>query len=193
MPRWRASAVILLLALTGCTPRDFVMGAGAGVGTAAMQERGLEGATSDYNLRLLLNDAFFKDSLTLYQRVSFLISNGRIVMVGRVNTPMQKEHATILADRVTKRAVLNRLTVGDDLSWTQKLADDSASAQLRGTLIFDRDVSAINYDMITRGGVMYIIGESRSESESRRVRYLAEHISGIDSVETFFALPQQQD
>jgi osmotically-inducible protein OsmY len=186
-----AIALVCLLALSACTPRDILMGGGAAVGTAAMQERGMRGAASDYNLRLLINDAWFKASLDLYQRVSLLISQGRIVLIGRVPDEAMRLRAESLAQTAAGRAVTNRISVGPDIGLQRRLEDDALSARLEATLTFDRDVSALNYDVETRDGVVYLIGEARSESEQRRVIYLAHRLPGIRAVESFIALPAQ--
>lgn len=191
MPHHRTAAVIILcLGVAACTPRDMLMGSGAAVGTAAMQERGLRGAANDYNTRLLINDAWFKHSLEMYQRVSLLISQRRVVIIGRVPDESIRLKAEQLAAQASGQKIVNRITVGPDISLQRRLEDDALSARLEGTLMFDRDVAAINYDVETRDGVVYLIGEARSDSESRRVAHLASQLPGIRAVENYIALPR---
>ncbi len=192
MPRSCSTSalIVLLISLTACGPRDLLLGTGAAVGTASLQERGLRGAASDYGLRLAINDAWFKASLDLYERASLMISNGRVVMIGRVPSEELRIRAHALAETAARRPVINRLTVGDDLGFQRELADKSISLQLQSALTFDRDVNAVNYDVATVNGVVYLIGEAQNEREERRVRYLATTISGVQAVESFIQVPE---
>jgi osmotically-inducible protein OsmY len=190
MPRYPTASLLILLALTACTPRDLVMGGGAALGTASMQERGIRGAVSDYNLRLLINDAWFKSSLDLYSRASLMISNGKIILIGRVPREELRTNAETLAHEATGHTIINRMTVGDDFGFTQSLTDKTTSARLRAALTFDRDVNALNFDIATINGVVYLVGEAQNEREERRVRYLASTIPTVLSVESYIHIPE---
>lgn len=191
MPRFYSPGLlIVLLLLAGCGPRDVLLGTGVAAGTAGMQERGVSGAMSDYNLRLLINDAWFKASLELYQRASLMISNGKIVIIGRIPTEAMRMQAQSLAEKAAGRSVINRLQVGDDLTFGQGLSDKGITAQVRAKLTFDRDVNALNFDVATVNGIVYLVGEAESTREERRVRYLASTVGGVVSLESHIHVPE---
>lgn len=183
----RAQAVLiaLLVLLSACTPRDLLVSGAGATGIAAMQERGIGGAMSDYSLRLAINETWFYHSVDLYQRASLMISRGRVVIIGRVPTQEMKDMAGTLAVGAGAVNPLNRLTIGPDLSVGTKLSDESLALRLDGTYSFDGDVRALNYDVEVRDGVVYLIGEAVSEREKRRVIYVASHFSGVRAVESY--------
>lgn len=183
----------LLLVLAACTPRDLFFSGAATTGTAAMQERGIKGASDDYGLRLAISEAWFQNSVDLFQRCSLMISKGRVVMIGRVPTESMRQTAESLAHGVGATRLANRITVGPDIPLGRRLNDTAISARLDGILTFDRDVSAINYDVETRDGILYVIGEAGSESERRRVHYLASYLPGVIRVESYIDVSETED
>lgn len=180
----------LLLALPACTPREMLMGVGGAAGTATMQERGLRGAMSDYQLRLAINESWFHHSLQLYERASLMISRGRVVIIGRVPSTELRELAETLARQAGAVYIANRLTVGPDIAFGQRLEDDSISLRLEGTYTFDRDVKALNYDVETKDGTVYVIGEAASARERQRVIYLARWFPGVKAVEAYIEVAE---
>lgn len=180
----------VFLVLTACTPRDLFLGTGAAVGTAALQERGLDGAFSDTGLRLAINDAWFKASIDLYERCNLMISRRQVVITGRVPDEGMKQRAEQLARQAGATEIVNQLTVGPDLPFMTAMQDRMLASQLRGTLTFDRDVSGINYAISVKDGVVYLAGIARSEAELRRVTYLASDMNGTKLVKSFVQVPE---
>lgn len=187
------AGLIFLTALAACTPRDLLFTGGAAAGTASMQERGLSGALSDYQLRLAINESWFHHSLQLYERASLMISKGRVVIIGRVPSEELKALASELAIKAGAVNPLNRLTIGPDLALGVRLTDESISLRLEGVYTFDRDVKALNYDVETKDGTVYVIGEAASMRERQRVMYLARYFPGVKTVEAFIEVTEYSE
>lgn len=186
MPDRSAPALILaLVLLAACTPRDLLLGGGGALGVASMQERGVSGAMSDYQLRLAINEAWFHASLQLYERASLMISKGRVVIIGRVPSEELADLAVRLAVKAGAQNPVSRLTIGPDIPLGQRLADDSVALRLEGAYTFDRDVNALNYDVESKDGTVYLMGEAASEREKRRVIYMARNFPGVRAVESY--------
>jgi osmotically-inducible protein OsmY len=190
----RQTQLILLvgigLLLAGCSPRDLLFGTGAALGTAALQERGLSGAASDTGLRLAINDAWFKASLDLYGRCGLMISEGRVVITGRVPDEAMKQRVEALARQAGARDIINEVTVGADIPFTTAMQDKLIASQLRGSLTIDRDVSGINYAIAVSDGTVYLSGVAKSEAELRRVTFLASNLNGVRLVKSFAQIPE---
>lgn len=184
-------SLALALLLTACTPRDLLLGVGGAFGTSAMQERGISGALSDYQLRLAINESWFHHSVQLYERASLLISKGRVVIIGRVPSPELVSLAEELAVKAGAANPLNRLTIGPDFPVGVRLNDESISLRLEGVYTFDRDVKALNYDVETKGGTVYVIGEAASVREKQRVIYLAQYFPGVKAVEAYIEVTEK--
>lgn len=186
----RAFVLALFLSLTACTPRDLFLGTGAAIGTAALQERGIDGAFSDTSLRLAISDAWFKASLDLFGRCNLMISRRQVVITGRVPDQAMKQRAEQLARQAGATEIVNQLTIGPDVPLMTVLQDRMIASQLRGALTFDRDVSGVNYAISVEDGVVYLGGIAHSEAELRRVTYLASDINGTKLVKSFVQVPE---
>ncbi len=197
MPRCLAGALILarsmtlimlgvaLLTSSACTSRDLFFNGGGTLGEAVLQERGVSGATSDYKLRLAINNAWLQSSVELFRRANLLVSRGDVVIVGRVPDALTKLQAGQLAQEAGALSVHNALTVGPDLSWETFLQDQIISNQLEMSLTFDSDVSALNYQILTRDGIVYLAGEARDGEEFDRVHALAADVPNVRKVESY--------
>ena len=75
---------ILLFGLSACSVAGFVVGAGAGTAVAASEERGLSKAVDDTALRAKINYALLDNSLGLFRRVSTMVHEGRVLLMGIV-------------------------------------------------------------------------------------------------------------
>jgi osmotically-inducible protein OsmY len=188
MQSYRAASILTLLCLAACGPKDFLLGAGTMLGMGAMQERGVGGGISDYETKLAINEKWFRTSLELYQRADLMISQGRVLLTGRVADEVTKLQAGALAYEAGAKEVINRLTIGPDLSFEQGMKDRATALRLQADLTFDRDVAALNYDVAVSDGIVYLLGIARDEGEVRRVTYLASALSGVRGVESFMVL-----
>jgi len=187
MQSYRQAALVLCLvgALAACGPRSLLLTAGTAAGVGGMQSRGLGGAISDYELKLAINEAWFQHSLRLYEDADFMISEGRVLLIGRVGDDITRLEAADLVKQAGAHEVVNRLTVGPEISVDKSLNDRLIGARLLGDITFDRDVAALNYDIEVVDGVVYLMGIARNEGEVRRVTYLAQQIDGVSKVESY--------
>jgi len=184
--------LLLLVLLPACTGREMLFNGGSAAGEAVMQQRGFSGATSDYRLRLAISEAWFHYSIDLFQRASLMISEGDVLIIGRVPDDLTRFQAALLAREAGANRLTNALTTGPDFSWQQKLQDSAITGQIESALVFDADVSALNYDVETRGGIVYLTGEAASTRELRRVSFIAANTKGVVRVENHVHLPESR-
>src|SRR4051812_23832739 len=85
----------LPLVLSGCV--GAAVGAGATVGVAAAQERGISGAVSDTVIKATINDLWFKNSLAIFSKLSLTVNEGRVLITGVVQNPEHRVEAVRLA------------------------------------------------------------------------------------------------
>lgn len=191
---WSLSAVFaltgLLLATSGCAPL-VVGGAAATVGTAAAQERGLQGAVSDTAIQARINDLWFKHSVDMYQRLDMTVNQGRVLLTGRATTPEMRLDAVRLAWQADGvKEVINEIEVVDTSSLTDRARDTWISTQLRGRLMFDREISSINYTIDTVNGVVYLMGSARNQAELDRVTGHARSLPHVKRVVSYVRVVQ---
>lgn len=172
-------ALAAALILPGCA--GTVIGAGATAGTAAMEERGLSGAAKDTAIRLRLNALYSGDDERLWRKIGFQVYGGRVLLTGALDTPEMQARAVRLAwqaEGVTE--VINEIEVAESDGITGYGRDTWIVTQLKSRLLFDKEVSSINYSIDAVRGKVYLIGVAQSRKELNRV---INHARGLDYVQ----------
>ena len=174
-------SVVLLtsLVLAGCT--GAVVGVGPSAGTAAMEERGISGTVDDTAIRLRLNALFSDANERLWRKIGFQVYGGRVLLTGALDASADRIKAVQLAwkaEGVTE--VINEIEVADSGGLVGYGRDAWISGQLKSRLLFDKQVSSINYSVDTVRAKIYLIGIAQSRQELDRV---INHARSIDYVE----------
>ena len=174
-PRLRAGLAlpIAMIALAGivtasCAPA--VIGAGTAAVAASSTDKGLSTSVSDNLIATKLNDKFMQNDSSLVVDVDLSVNNAAVLMTGKVKTPEEKVLATKLAWEIRGvREVVNELQVTDKSSIKDVAKDLAASAQLRGRLIADSDISSLNFSVDVVNGTVYLSGIAADAEEMNRV------------------------
>jgi osmotically-inducible protein OsmY len=188
----RCVALIWLsaVALGGCSTESALLGAGATVGVAASQERGLSGAIEDTEIRARINHLWLQSDEELYRKVSLQVQEARVLLTGQVPTRDMRLEAVRLAWQVDGvREVINEIEV-DDPSALGFAGDTWISTQLKSKLLFDRDVSSINYSIETVDGVVYLMGVAQDKAELDRVVAHARNLRYVRGVVSYVRVKQ---
>jgi osmotically-inducible protein OsmY len=181
----RALAVVLLLGgLAGCV--GAAVGAGATVGVAALDDRGVQGVARDAGLATRVRGKWLNYDLetgdTLAVDGSVKVYNRRAMLTGTVKTEDIRAKAVRLTWEVEGiEEVINELAVGDT-TISDSAVDSWISTQLTTKLTFDKDVQAINYIIETENGVVYLLGAAQSQAELDRALGHARSISRVREV-----------
>jgi osmotically-inducible protein OsmY len=185
--------VVLPLSLSGCLA-GILVGAGAGVGVAASEERGLGGAASDSRIEADINDKWIHTSMEIENDVSLTIHEGRVLLTGTVPTPDLRVQAVRLVWEVAGvREVNDEIKVGaDDAGFGSYARDVAISTELRTKLLFDSKIQSINYSVETVSGTVYLMGVAQSQDELDRVTSYARNISHVDRVVSYVRLKQDR-
>lgn len=185
--RFRSTAAVLCLtallgaSLQGCV--GAVIGAGATVGTAAMEERGIAGVTDDAALRIRLNGLFSGKDERLWRKVGLQVYMGRVLLTGAVETEYMRAEAVRLAwSAEGVKEVINEMQIAQSGGATGFARDTWITTQLKSALLFDKDVSSINYSVESVGGTVYLIGLAQDRAELNRVMNHARGMSYVKKV-----------
>ena len=175
-----ALAVTLItgVSMSGCT--GTVVGVGAAAGTAAMEERGIAGAVDDTAIRLRLNSLYAEDDERLWRKIGFQVYRGRVLLTGTLETSEMRARAVRLAwkaEGVTE--VINEIELGASGGLKEYGRDKWIVAQLQSRLLFDKEVSSINYSIEVVRGKVFLIGIAQNTQELDRV---LNHARSIDYV-----------
>lgn len=173
--------VLLGASLQGCA--SAVIGAGATVGTAAMEERGLSGVADDRASRLRINALLSGKDERLWRKVGMQVYMGRVLLTGTVETEAMRADAVRLAwSAKGVKEVINELQLADSGGASGFARDTWISTQLKFALLFDKQVSSINYSIETVLGTVYLIGLAQDRVELNRVMNHARGLSYVKKV-----------
>lgn len=173
--------VLLGASLQGCV--SAVIGAGATAGTAAMEERGLSGVADDRASRLRINALLSDKDERLWRKVGMQVYMGRVLLTGTVETEAMRADAVRLAwSAKGVKEVINELQLADSGGASGFARDTYISTQLKFALLFDKQVSSINYSIETVLGTVYLIGLAQDRVELNRVMNHARGLSYVKKV-----------
>lgn len=171
----------ILSLLSACAP--VVLGAGATVGVAATEERGVEGAADDLKIRAEINELWFRQDATMFHEVDLRVHEGRVMLTGAVQKPEYRVDAVRLAWQAAGvREVLDEIQVTDSSSFSDYSRDVVIATDLRGRLMFDGQVKNVNYSVEVVNGIVYLMGVAQNQAELDRVIAHARDIRNVKRV-----------
>lgn len=186
-----ACVVALPLALGGCAGVLVVggLGAAAGGGYAAAQERGVNGTLDDVNLKNQVDQSLLRTNPPLQEAVNTTVYDGRVLLTGRVTAPEMKAAAGRAAGATPGvRALYNEVEVAPSEGVWDSAGDTWITARVRSELVFDADIRSGNYTIDTENGSVYLIGSARSQSELDRATRIARYVPGVKRVVSYVEL-----
>ena len=167
--------------LSACAP--VVLGAGATVGVAATEDRGVEGATDDLKIRAEINELWFRHDATMFHEVDLRVHEGRVMLTGAVQKPEYRVDAVRLAWQAAGvREVLDEIQVTNSSSFSDYSRDVIIATDLRGRLMFDGQVKNVNYSVEVVNGIVYLMGVAQNQAELDRVIAHARDIRNVKRV-----------
>lgn len=179
--------LVASLALSGCA--SAVIGVGSAAVAASSTEKGVSTSFSDGVIFTKLHDKFIQNDASLSTAVDVSVSDGAVLMTGKVKTPEEKITATKLAWEIKGvREVVNEIQVTDQSTIKDIAKDLAASAQLRARLIAEKDVSSLNFSIDVVNGVVYLSGVAASPEEMNKVVALAQDLRFAQKVVNYITL-----
>ena len=166
------AAVLLLLAgmpvLGGCAP--LVVG-GAAVGVAVVaQDRPVKTAIADSVIQGNIDAKLIDFDVNVFQRVDIEVVEGKVLLTGIVPDPQNRIDAARLAWQVDGVAeVINEIEVSDTSRLSDAARDSWITTKLRSAILFDGEISSINYTIDTVNRTVYLMGIAQSQAELDRV------------------------
>jgi osmotically-inducible protein OsmY len=182
--RHLAGALIAgLLLLTACTPAGVAVGGAASAGVAVSEERGFRGAASDALIRVKINEAWLNYDFDTFNRLNLQIYEGRVLLTGTVPDQEKADRAVQLAWQPEGvREVINEVEISPGGGLDDFANDALINARLDADLLFDGEVSSINYSTRAVGGTVYLLGVAQDRDELDRVFRIARDVPNIKRV-----------
>ena len=175
-----AALVAAMLGLGGCAKAT--VGAGAAVGVAAFEERGVEVVASDLKMTARLKAKMIDLDPAIAVMVGVEIHEGRILLTGMVINEKTRADAVGLAWQTPGvKEVYNEIQTGK--GGVMDLALDSLiTTRIKSKITFDKKIMAINYAIETVDGTVYLIGIAQDKTELERVIAHARNVAYVRKI-----------
>jgi osmotically-inducible protein OsmY len=181
----------LPLALGGCDGGLILGGLAiaASGGYVAAQERGVDGAATDFAIKTDIAKAFTSTDPQLQAGVTTNVYQGRVLLTGRVPTPELKATAVQIAGRTHDvRAVYDEIELAPAERFWDSAQDTWISARVRAEMVADPGIRSVNYTVDTENGSVFLIGSARSQEELDRATRIARYVPGVKRVVSYVEL-----
>jgi osmotically-inducible protein OsmY len=182
-----AAVVAASAGASGCVTA--AVGAVAGAGLYAVQDRtigqGIDDATASQEVKTRLMAA---DSSGFIE-VDVEVANGSLLLSGTAPTEQHRTTAEMIARNVgSVHNVYNEIAVGQPSGFVRSAQDEFITAQIRTRLTASPSVRAINVNIETFHGNVYLMGTARSEHELQRAAEIASTTPGVRRVVSFMQM-----
>lgn len=180
----RVLPAISALGLAACV-ETAVIGGAAAVGSVALQDRGIKGASQDLAIRAQINDLWFKDpnGQAFMRDLNLQVQEARVLVSGEVATADMRADAIQLAWKASGvREIINEVEVGNTGGLRTYWNDSKIVRELEGRMLLEREVTSPNYSVESYNGVVFLLGVAQDQTELNRVLQLARNISGVKKV-----------
>jgi osmotically-inducible protein OsmY len=169
---------------SGCVTA--AMGAVASVGVYAAQDRtigeGIDDAAASQQVKMRLMAA----DRAAFQEVDVEVANGNLLLSGSAPTEEHKQASETIARSVrTIDNVYNEIFIGQPSTIMVNARDELITAQIRARLTASPTVRAINVNIETFHGNVYLMGTARTDQELQRAAEIASLVGGVRRVVSF--------
>lgn len=172
--------------LSGCIPMA-AMGGAAGVGAAAVSEKGVGGSVSDTQIATKVKSKIYARDPELHQITGVEVQNGEVLLTGRA--PTEEDHLAILKMcwevEGVKRVIDNIAVSKEEGKFSDVAADAAITTRIKTSTIFAQDLYSLNYSIKTVGRVVYIMGIAQSKEELARVVDIAKTTPNVKRVVSY--------
>lgn len=186
-----ALGLVTLLGLSvmggGCA--TMAVGAAAGVGVFAVQERTIGEGIDDASGSAELKARLLRMDGAAFRRVDVEVASGRALLTGAVPSEDHRQAAERVAWSIRQiHDVANEIQVGPSVGMLRSVSDEALTAHVRARLMADRDVRSLDVNVETNAGVVYLMGLVRTDAEIHRAADVASRVRGVRQVVSYMAV-----
>ena len=181
--------ISILIAQAACSPIGLAVGAGASVVKASQTERGLKGSAEDLQTRAGVLHYLFQKDVDLFSAVSVSVTQGRVLLTGKVRGPKDRINATKLTWKATGVAeVINELQIIDRSSIADQAKDILINKSVQARLLVNQEIKFINYNVDTVNGTVYLFGIAQNHEELERVIAVVRQTNYVENIVNYVTI-----
>ncbi len=172
---------IIMIFTSSCG--QVIIGGAATAGLSVVQERSSTQAAVDIIIKTQIEEAMFSnDYEKLFSKIRVIVYEGRVLIVGTVETEKNKEQVEKIAwNTKNVQEVANYITIGKN-NLVDYVKDTRISLEFRAKLLTDKEVSEVNYSSTTENRVLYIVGIAQNKEEIEKVILHGSNIAGVTKI-----------
>jgi len=168
------------------SPTSMAIGVGAIVAVKASEERGLVTSVTDDRIWTEINARWLDDDAVMFEKLQLQVHEGRALVSGIVQKPAMRVAAVRIAWQVDGvKEVIDEIKIAEPDDVGDKIQDLWIVQELRGRLLVDRKVRAINYSIESVKGTIYLMGIAQNAAELQRVIDHARDIAYVKRVVSY--------
>ena len=174
--------ILVGLILSGCVGVSSRGLFGTGV-SVALDPRTLGTQIDDSIMQKTLSGKLLAKDKKYFLSVNSKVLDGRIFLTGKVDGPEEKLQLTKIAwETKGARSVRNDIKIKQEFNFTKSAKDILITAQLRTSLIVNKNIKATNYQIDTYKKKIYIYGIALTSEEKDLVISEAKEILDVENV-----------
>jgi osmotically-inducible protein OsmY len=187
--------LVALLFCTACDPVTIAFGGTALAGaTAVRNQEGITGSISDTKLQSTVNHALFKEDKELFNKVELSVKHGMVVVIGYVDEESQRDRIMEIVKSVKGATeVYDEIQVQEAPRAADLAKDSGITSRVKSALLFDGNISSLNYDVTTVKGTVYICGTAQSKYERDVVFNQVRTTYGVNKVVSYIKINGKND
>ncbi|MBK8198209.1 MAG: BON domain-containing protein [Acidobacteria bacterium] len=176
--------LLATLTTTGCAAA--VVGTAGAVGLTSVQEKTMGEALDDATASNEIKAKLLNESGAKFGEVDVEVSNGLVLLSGRVNDPADRTYAEGIAWSSSRaRDVANEIRIEPPGGFMANVSDEIITGRVRSRLIGSSTVKSVNFNIETYDGVVYLMGLARSPEELRAAAEEASVVGGVKQVVSY--------
>jgi osmotically-inducible protein OsmY len=184
----------VLLFCTACDPVTLAFGGTAIAGATYVRNReGISGSVSDTKLQSMINHTLLKEDRELFDKVELSVKHGMVVVIGYVDEISQHDRIIDVVKSVKgANEIYDEVKIQEAPRASDLASDSGITSRVKSALLFDGNVSSLNYDITTVKGIVYICGTAQSKYERDVVLNQARTTSGVNKVVAYIKVDDRR-
>lgn len=164
---------MLMMLISGCSNLGFI----------PSQTRDFSTTVTDSRIKLNLLDKWRALKSTSRAKPVMIVHKGRVLIAGRIPEVAQQIETVRLAwETEGVREVIDKMTVGEPLTFAEYSHDSLISSKLKTSLTFNPNIFSTNFEYKTFESIIYLLGTAKTEDERLLVVQAARNVSSVKDV-----------
>lgn len=165
---------------------------GCGLIGLTSQERSISETFDDTSLRLKISQDLLLHPSGALDGIEVIVYQQKVLLIGVVQDANLKKEAEKIIKHIQSckkiRQFWNCIEIGEE-SFSDYISDTLTEKKIKANLMADGEVRIENYIIRVLKGVLYVVGESASSQELKRLQYHVDQLSLRDA--KYFVEPTQ--